>query len=153
MAFTNSPIGYALGTVSPPPTSLRPATVVSNPGLWTTVGGVADVAAAMADETDTSYAQSPVSPVSAAVTVAPTAGVILDATQTIVSTRFRVSTGAPVSVLIELLEVVAGSPVLRSSRVATGALGWNPYEWTLSSAEHASITDRSKLQGRITAGV
>lgn len=152
MAFTDSLIGYSPGALSDPPTSLRPATVVSNPGAWTVMGGSADLAAAMADEADVTFAQTPVSPSSAAMTVAPGAGT-LDATKTIVSTRYRVTSNANVSILIELVELVSAAPVVRSSRTVMGGFGWSTYEWTLTSAENSSITNRSQLQGRITAGV
>lgn len=120
---------------------------------WSNVGGAADMAAALADESDTTYAQSPIAPSSSTLTVAPGA-TPLDASGAIVSTRLQVNTPTGVvPVLIELLEIVSGSPVVRSSRVQNATSGWNTFEWTLTSTENSSIVDRTKLQGRITAGV
>lgn len=124
--------------------SLRPSSVVSNPGVYVNVGGAADIAAALADELDTTYAQSPDSPSGSQATWGFGT---LNAGDVTTKTRNSVSAASPpVTRTIDLLQTAT----VISTRSITLPTTITDHQWTTSPTETATITDRTALRVRIT---
>jgi hypothetical protein len=118
-----------VGPVSNATTTVRPTSVVSNPGVFTNVGGASSLFAALADESDVTYIQSPANPSGTTITVvaSPVIGVTYDLMMlaTVISTR-----------------TIAVLPTTITD-----------YSWTATSGETAAITDRTQLRVRIVTSV
>lgn len=125
-------------------TTARPQTLVTNPGVFTNVGGAASIPAALADESDTTYAESPDNPAGASFTVdfAP-----LGSGPITIATRDVASSATPaITRLVELLE---GSTVRASFSYALTTSAAN-HNYTLTTPENAAIVDRNALRLRFT---
>lgn len=133
-----------LGQIVVASSSVRPSSVIANGGSFTNQGGAADLAAALADESDTTYAQSPDNPSAAYIEYGfPT----LASGDVTVKTRNKATAGSPASQT--LIELRQGSTVI-SSRTVTLTTSYVDHTWTTSSAETSAITNRSDLRVRLT---
>lgn len=136
-----------LGPLNVSSPSLRPTSVVSNPGVWSNVGGSSSIAAALADESDATYGQTPPSPSNAAITFA---------------LGGRLATGTP-SVLVKLsatnstpatyatIDLLQGTTVIATRTHGPLTTTVTDYNFTLTTGEAAAITDRGNLNLRVTA--
>jgi hypothetical protein len=107
--------------------TVRPTSVTSNPGGWTNQGGAADMAAATADELDSTYAQSPANPTSAALTLK--VGNLDVGLPTVAVRNQATSASPPTTLLIELLE----NTTTRSSRTVNPvSTTWTDTTWQLT---------------------
>lgn len=123
-----------------PQATVRPISVISNAGSFTNNGGAADIAAALADELDTTYAQSPDNPAatSAEVKFAPiTAGLVT------VKVRHVATAGSPL--ITRTYNLKQGSTVISTRSVALPTVATD-YSFTTTSTEAANITDRTDLR-------
>lgn len=138
----------ATGLIGPypaaPTNSVRPSSVVSNPGAWTNQGGAASLQAALADESDTTYIQTVDNPSSAAITFGTAS---LNAGDVTVKTRNACAISSPT--MTRTIELMQGAVVI-SYRNVTLTTTITNHTWTTSPTETANITDRSNLYIRIT---
>jgi len=132
-------------TVSVPSTSLRPGSVVSNPGSWTNVGGAGDAALATADELDATYAQSPAAPANAVTTFALSG--TLESGLITVKVRADIDTAVAGTLVVDLMQ----STTLIATRTFSLSTTKTDFSYTLTSGENAAVTDRSALRIRVTA--
>jgi hypothetical protein len=126
--------------------SIRPSSVLSNPGGWSNVGGASGISAGLADELDTTYAQTPASPVNAQITFTmngrlaagtPTVSVRLSATATTPSTFVDVA-------------LMQGTTVIATRNFGPLTTSATDYGFTLTAGEASNITDRGDLRVRVT---
>lgn len=124
-------------------TTVTPGTVISNPGGWTAVGA-ADIAAAMGDASDSTYAESPAA-TAAYATVA--ASVALAAGAVSVGVRAKRKDATAVSIQA----VVRDSTGAVVSTGPTWALtdAWTDYVWAFSGAENTAFSTRTGLRWEI----
>lgn len=143
-AATSDPVTI---TVYVTDVTARPVAVVSNPGVWTNVGGAASIEAALADESATTLAQTPDNPAGAAITVAfdPVgAGAVTVKTS-------NVATSAT-PVVGRVIDLMAGATVIASATIAALPTVAADHEFTTTVAQTAAITEamRSALWVRFT---
>lgn len=125
---------------------IRPSTIISNPGNWSNVGGAASIPAALADELDSTYAQTVAAPASAQITL---------------GMNGRLGSGTP-TVLVRLLAsavtpaayadvaLMQGNVVIATRNFGPLSTSATDYSFTLTTGEAAAITDRSDLRLRVT---
>ncbi len=125
--------------------SVRPFDTTDNPGAFALVGGAGTIAGALADETDTTYIQSPGAPNAASVTVAMdplTAGPVT------VKVRHAQSEASPS--IVRKYEILQGSTV-KATRSVTLTQAWVDYTFTTTTSETNAISiPRNNLSLRIT---
>lgn len=134
-----------IGPVSNPTSTVRPTSVVSNPGVFTNVGGSASLEAAMADESDTTYAQSPANPAGAAITFGFSE---LAAGAVTVNVRHYADVASPP--IARTYDLMQGATVISTRTVSPLPTTVTAYSWTTNSTETANITDRTQLRLRVT---
>lgn len=123
----------------------RPTSLVTNPGAYANVGGAGSIPAALADESDTTYAESPENPAGASFTVD---FLPIGSGPITVTTRNMATSSTPaISRLIELLQ---DSTVIASATVSPLPTVAATHSFTLNTTQNAAITDRSALRLRIT---
>lgn len=128
--------------------SVRPTGIASASGTWLNQGGAATEYAALADESDTTYVQSPDNPTSPIYDEYAVGS--LAAGDITVTGRHQVALSSPaISVLVELRQ---GATVI-SSRTYTPTTSWVTFSWALSSGENTAVTDRTNLRVRVTPTV
>lgn len=141
----NGVVGSATHTVYVTDVNVRPNAVVSNAGAFTILGAAGSLEAAVADESDTTGAQSPDGPSGATITFSLPPIVSGPIT---VKTRNRANVAAPtISRLIELLQ---GSTVIASDTVNPLPTAATDHSFTTDAGQTAAITDRNALRVRIT---
>lgn len=125
---------------------IRPSTVVSNPGVWTNVGGASSLAAAQADETDATYGETPGSPANAQITFGMNARLASGTPN--VTVRLSASSATPATYADVAL--MQGTTVVATRQF--GPLPTTPtdYSFILTGAETANVTDRGDLRVRVT---
>lgn len=126
-------------------TSARPSAVASNTGPWTNEGGAASIEAALADESDTTLAQTPDNPSGAALTVTfDPVGLGL----VTVKTLDRASASSPT--ITRTVSLMQGATVIATGTPFTLTTTAVNHEFTTTISEAAAITDRSALRIRAT---
>lgn len=141
----NNAISTALGAYVPTLAVVRPSSV-DDAGGWTNTGGTS-LASVLADETDTTYAQSKAAPTSDDPFTVSLNGTLAPGAVT-VTTRAQADTASPATTLkVELLQ---GATVI-ASRTFNMTASWADYSFTTTSGETAAITDRTILKVRNTA--
>lgn len=134
-----------------PQTSVRPYSLTSSSGAWTTVGA-GDMITALGDETDSSYIQSPNNPAGAFVDFDV---LLLDSGIVDIPARLAGSAPSPtISATIELREIVGGVSTVRATRsytISSTAFANLSPAFVLTQGESDSIVDRSQLHVRISA--
>lgn len=125
-------------------TTSRPSGTVSNPGNFVPVGGSETLHAALADESDSTYIESPEDTTGAAWTgtITPLASGAVT-----VTVRAKSSTTPAYGMTTELLQ---GNTVI-ATWADTTTTSWADYAHTTTNAEAAAISDYSDLRVRITA--
>lgn len=125
--------------------TVRPAAVVTNGGTWANVGGAANMAAALADELDTSYATTGATPSNAEITFS------LDGTlntgPVVVKVRADIDTAVAGTIVVDLLQ----TSTVVATRTFSVTTTKQDFTFTTTTAETAAITSRSDLRLRITA--
>jgi hypothetical protein len=124
----------------------RPESVDSNAGAFTIVGGSATQAAALADESDTTYIESSDNPSGAAIvtTVTP-----MTSGGKRVLVRYRESAASPARSL--LVEVLQGVTVIATFTPPAPTIAWQDATYDLTTSEVAAVTNLNDLHLRITA--
>lgn len=133
-------------TVSVPAATIRPAAVSSNPGGWTNVGGAASSAAALADESDSTYTSTLTNPANAAQTF--TMNGILQGGPVTVKVRADIDTAVAGTLVVDLM---MGSSTVVATRTHSLTTTKQDFTWTTTTGETAAITDRTDLRVRVTA--
>jgi hypothetical protein len=136
------------GPLSSATTTVRPTSIVSNPGVFTSIGGASSLFAALADEADTTYIQSPANPSGTSITLGMPE---LSAGTPTVTMRHAADVASPViGVTYDLLQ---GTTVVSTRTIATLPTTITDYSWTATSGETAVVTDRTQLRVRVTTSV
>jgi hypothetical protein len=120
--------------------TVRPTTDISNAGGWSIVGGSGSMALALADESDSTYVQSPDNPTGGTETVK---FALLNPGLVTVKVRHSATASSPV--ITRTYELMQGATII-STRSVTLPTTITDYSWTTTSAEAANITDRSDLR-------
>jgi hypothetical protein len=137
----------ATGLIGPwaatPASTVRPVSLISNAGVFTNQGGASDLVAALADESDTTFAQSPVSP--SAATAEWKLGPLSAGGNVTVAARHSSVSGT----ITRTYSLYCGATLIKQQSVV---LPSTPTDWTMTttSGETATITDRSDLHVRIS---
>jgi|GEM_PF-4282905 len=124
--------------------SLRPASTVSNPGVWSDVGGAGSPAAALADEIDTTYIITPANPVAAAITLAMNG--TLDTGPVTVKVRGNIDTAIAGTLDVALMQ----GTTLIATRQFSLTVTITDFQFTTTTSETSAITARNDLQIRLT---
>lgn len=134
----------ATGLIGPYPATaaavVRPTTDISNAGGLSIVGGSGSISIALADESDSTYAQSPDNPTGAAAEVKFG---LLQAGLVTVKVRHMATAATPA--LTRTYNLKQGTTVISTRSVVLPTTATD-YSFTTSSAEAANITDRSDLR-------
>jgi hypothetical protein len=125
------------------PTTVRPSSTISSTA-WT-MAGAATVHAALADESDASYVESGDNPAGTLFEVALPQ--IADGDITVAVRMQQVGSTPSESVAVSLRQ---GATVI-ATRTYTLTTAWATYQFTTTTAETATITDRAALRVRCTA--
>lgn len=137
-------IGSVPSTIAPA-NSVRPNSIASNPGAWVNVGGAASLDAALADESDTTYLETPAAPAGAAVSVGLAPLTLGDVT---IKARHQASAASPA--VTRIYDLMQGTTVI-ATRSVTLPTAWTDYTFTTTTAETAAIASpRSNLVVRVT---
>lgn len=130
--------------VSPASSPVRPVSVISNAGAYTNDGGAADIPAALADESNTTMATSPVNP--AATVLEVKLGPLSAGGNVTVLAKHQATAGSPITRTYSLMQ---GATTIKSASVVlpTSITDWS---MTTTSGETSAITDRSDLRVRIS---
>lgn len=125
---------------------IRPSTLVDNSGTWSNVGGAASIPAALADESDATYAQTPPAPANATMTLGMDAR--LGSGTPTVTVRLAASASTPAT--YSDVALMQGTTVVATRNFGPLSTSPTDYSFTLTSGETAAITDRSQLRLRIS---
>ena len=136
------------GPISNATTTVRPTSLVSNPGVFTNVGGASSLFAALSDELDTTYVQSQANPSGAGVTFGLPE---LSAGTPTITVRHNVDAASPV--ISATYSLMQGTTVISTRTVTTMPTVVTDFSWTATSGETALITDRTQLSLRISTTV
>jgi hypothetical protein len=125
--------------------SVRPGAVVSNPGVWTNIGGAASLNAALADESNTTYIASPANPSAAAITFS------MDGTLNTgpVTVKIKADIDASVAATVDV-SLMQGTTVI-ATRTYSVTTSIQDFQFTTTTAETSAITNRSDLRIRLIA--
>lgn len=126
--------------------SLRPAASVSNPGAWSNVGGAASNAAALADETDTTYCTTGANPANATETFSMNG--TLDTGPVTVKVRANIDTAGVAGTLV--VDLMQGATLI-ATRTFNLVNAVTDFSFVTTTAETNAITNRSDLRIRYTA--
>ncbi|MFE4469566.1 hypothetical protein ACFRFH_12195 [Leifsonia sp. NPDC056824] len=122
-------------------TVVRPTSDISNSGGWSIAGGSGSMSIALADESDTTYVQSPDNPTGGSEVVK---FALLQTGLVTIKVRHNATNASPV--ITRTYELVQGSSTIISTRSVVLPTTITDYSWTTTSAEAANITDRSDLR-------
>jgi hypothetical protein len=136
------------GPISNASTTVRPSSILSNPGVFTNVGGAANLPTALADELDTTFVQSPANPSATVVTFGLPE---LSAGTPTITVRHNVDAASPV--ISTTYSLMQGATVISTRTVTPMPTVITDYSWTATSGETALITDRTQLSLRISTTV
>lgn len=141
-----------IGPIIVSSSSLRPSSVDSNAGSWTNVGGLADIAAALADESDSTFAQGADNPGTPGKVVVLKYAGNLASGQPTVKTRYQASGSSPaLNLQVELLQGPNTAFTQIATRTIAGAsTSVTDHSFQCTSGEAATITDRTNLYVRYT---
>lgn len=132
-------------TVHVTDTSARPTSVITNTGPWTNEGGAGSIEAALADGSDTTYAETPTNPAGAILNVETEP---LGLGPVTVKTRDKCDTASPA--ITRTVELLQGATVIATGTPFVLTTSWVDHEFTTDTGETATITDRSALRVRVT---
>lgn len=127
--------------------SLRPTSVTANPGVWSNVGGSSSIAAALADESDTTYGQTAPSPTNASITFA-LGGRLATGTPSVLVRLSATSASPATYATVQLLQ---GSTIIATRTHGPLTTTVSDYNFTLTTGEAAAITDRGNLSLTVIA--
>lgn len=125
-------------------TSVRPSSTVTGTG-WTNVGGAASLEAAVADDSDATYAESGDNPSGAQ----PVNFALPEVGPGPLTLRVRGSASAASPLISRTVTLRQGTTVI-ASRTTTLSTSPTDFEWTTTTAEANAITDRTQLRVAIT---
>ena len=125
--------------------SVRPGGVISNPGVWTNIGGAASLDAALADESNVTYIASPANPAAAAITVSMNG--TLNTGPVTVKVKADIDAAVAATVDVALMQ---GTTVV-ATRTFTVTTSIQDFQFTTTTGETSSITNRADLRIRLTA--
>lgn len=135
-----------VGPVSSGATTVRPSGI-TNTDAWTNEGGAASLQAALADESNTTYVQSPANPTNDVFIM--DYPVLADTLDIVVAVIHSTSASSPV--ITHVYDLLQGSTVISTRTVVGVPTTPTAYSWTTSAGETAGVTDRSQLKLRVTA--
>jgi len=142
----NTSTSALLGPYNASAAVIRPASVVTNAGNWTNVGGASSLSAALADESDATYAQTPASPANAEITFGMNARLATGTPN--VTVRLSASDSTPPTYAdVALLQ---GTTVIATRNFGPLPTTVTEYSFTLTGPEAANVTDRGDLRVRVT---
>jgi hypothetical protein len=136
------------GPISNAQSTVRPNGVVTNPGVFTNQGGAASLEAALSDELDTTFVQSPANPAGASMTVSLPE--LATGTVTL-NVKHKADTASPA--ISRVYALLQGTTVINTRTVNPLPTVTTAFSWSTSAAETSAITDRTQLRVRWTDSV
>lgn len=126
-----------------PATTVYPISVFLNSGGYTNVGGAASIPAALADSSDSTYAQSPANPTGPAQLVVQI-GTLTPGLPTVTVRSVASAASPPVTRTLALVQL-PGLTVISSRTIDPVPTSDTTFSWTLTSTEESNITDFTQL--------